>query len=551
MNKKLLLIVVANLIVIVALFFMVITGEENDDPLDTDYVLTIIDEKQLQKKQLDAATQELETAKETLERLTEQLDITQLLVDSTEQKYLVCEQQKSEFTGKPPPPRVKPSVEQIERPEPLNCDAELDQLANATAKYQDLEAENFDLKNRLIALQESVEGLEDERKELLSQFDNMRDYENLNDDNAAFQQRISQLQEEIKLLKQENSEAQMENSLTAQKNQDLMLQIEQLRNIENPKFDTSPLETKIDDLEQTVTLLMEREQTALQDIELLTSENTQLQAEVDKLQSKEVPEIDTSLFEQEIARLKQDLESLRLSNEEIQFKNDQTSEKYNNLANENTALSDENKELSSQNTDLLAQIDSLKDAQSNNGESANSELTQRIVQLQQQVDMLRRKNTEIQDESKSEMNKNQVLLAKIKQLENAQPVVSAQPVNPVELKEAKAEIVRLQTLLNSPIALDKHYLGARFCEKPQADSLICVKDFLIRPDFTKAPVSSVAIRVFDEQGFVQAEGRFTSTSNQLYRLSLGAGKELPAGNFKIEYYVDNQVLTGDPITLTQ
>lgn len=115
----------------------------------------------------------------------------------------------------------------------------------------------------------------------------------------------------------------------------------------------------------------------------------------------------------------------------------------------------------------------------------------------------------------------------------------------------KLENNNLKRALNEPIAIDSHYLSARFCNKPKFDSLICVQELLVRPSFTKPPITRLAIRVFDKSGNVVATGDFKSSQTQLFRLALGRGKELPSGDYMVEYTVDNQTLLSKLVELKQ
>ncbi len=481
MNKKLILIVIGNVIVLAALFFVFVGQEPTEDPFDTEYVMTILDQNTTQKERLDQITLDLETAQGELERVTEQLDITQLLVDSTEQKYLVCEQQKSEITGIAPPPRIKPDINRIETPSAPNCEEELDKLADTTSKYLELETQNRDLKASVVALEESVDKLQKTRTDLLAEISELENAPAPIADTSNLDSRISNLDKKIKLLEQENRDIKFKNEQLLADNNEIKLENNQL------KLDNADVIAKNTDL---------------------TAKNNQLASE----------------------------------NIELTSNNNTITSKLNALERETTSTASVKEQLALKNSDAELQVEQLQ--------LENSNMSSKVEQLsQEKINIVAQKEQVVLENAR--------LLAQIEQLKNtapkfSQPAAPAAPAVDVQaLKEAQQEVARLQQWLQTPIALDKHYLGARYCEKPRREAFICVKEFLIRPNFTKTPVNPLTVRVIDSQGFVQAEGRFEPTNNTLYRLALSRGIEAPAGNYKIEYVVDNQVLTGQLIELYQ
>lgn len=132
-----------------------------------------------------------------------------------------------------------------------------------------------------------------------------------------------------------------------------------------------------------------------------------------------------------------------------------------------------------------------------------------------------------------------------------QLLTQAQNSDNKELVELKALVNKLNRAVNEPIAIDKHYLTARYCSKPKFDGLICVQEFLVRPTFTKTPITKVALKVVNSDGNTVTSGEFTSNQSQLFRLSMGRGKELPSGNYVVLYEVDNQLLRSEDVFLSQ
>jgi len=123
--------------------------------------------------------------------------------------------------------------------------------------------------------------------------------------------------------------------------------------------------------------------------------------------------------------------------------------------------------------------------------------------------------------------------------------------NDSEVEELRSEVNNLKRALSEPIAIEKNFLSARFCTKPKFESLICVQEFLVRPSFTKLPITRLGIKVLNKDGDVEAQGEFNSAKSQLYRLTLGRGKEIAAGAYTVEYQIDNQTLVSEPAELVQ
>lgn len=119
------------------------------------------------------------------------------------------------------------------------------------------------------------------------------------------------------------------------------------------------------------------------------------------------------------------------------------------------------------------------------------------------------------------------------------------------IDQLNARIKVLENYLSSPIMLDQHYLGARYCTKPKFESLICVVEFLARPSFSKLPVNELEITIRDSKEIIVAQGVFESAQKQMYRLTLGRGKEVTSGDFIVEYKIDNQTLFSEAVSLIQ
>jgi len=120
-----------------------------------------------------------------------------------------------------------------------------------------------------------------------------------------------------------------------------------------------------------------------------------------------------------------------------------------------------------------------------------------------------------------------------------------------DITELSEQVKVLQRALESPISLKQHYLSARYCNKPKFAQRICATEIMVRPSFTKPPVTRLGITIVDANDNVVIKNEFNSAQNQLYRLSLGRGKELESGNYRAIYTVDNQEIYSDWEKLVQ
>ncbi|MGB3726556.1 MAG: hypothetical protein WA981_12370 [Glaciecola sp.] len=169
-------------------------------------------------------------------------------------------------------------------------------------------------------------------------------------------------------------------------------------------------------------------------------------------------------------------------------------------------------------------------------EKASLTATQdKLKQVNQQLNKLENDY----NQTKEALDKNLILLDQ------------ARTASKQQVDDLKQTIVALEKAINAPISLSKHYLSARYCSKPKFDSLICVVEFLVRPSFTKPPITQLKISIVDKNEQVVAEGEYNSAISQLYRLNLRAGEELPAGEYSAIYNIDNQTIRSETVVLSQ
>lgn len=120
-----------------------------------------------------------------------------------------------------------------------------------------------------------------------------------------------------------------------------------------------------------------------------------------------------------------------------------------------------------------------------------------------------------------------------------------------EVSNLKAQVRRLNDVLNKPIFLTKHFMNARYCDKPSYNSRICVTEFMIRPSFSKLPVTNVSVKIIDSDDNVVIVKEFEPFNERLYRIPMGRGVELTSGDYQAVYTVDKQTIFANAVALSQ
>lgn len=158
--------------------------------------------------------------------------------------------------------------------------------------------------------------------------------------------------------------------------------------------------------------------------------------------------------------------------------------------------------------------------------------------------------------ARQELAATQVLLkqqkAKVKGLEDALASLAEQEQAPdlIQLIEKlERENQQLKADIENPIYLKSVYISGQKCEKPSFDELVCLSEILVRPTFSKAPTSTVKVSVFNQNKREIASATFSSKRAQLYRLPLGRGRELLAGDFSATFEVEGELLRSEGHTI--
>ncbi|MFC4699040.1 hypothetical protein ACFO4O_02585 [Glaciecola siphonariae] len=139
------------------------------------------------------------------------------------------------------------------------------------------------------------------------------------------------------------------------------------------------------------------------------------------------------------------------------------------------------------------------------------------------------------EEQKIKLAELEKLIAQTSQTDNAPELIK-------EIEQLKIENEQLKSDIEDPIYLKSVYLSGRKCEKPQFDELVCIQEFLVRPKFSKAPTSEVAVTIYAPNNEVLAKSSFVSKRAQLYRFPMGRGREVIAGDFRATFEVEGELL---------
>ncbi|WP_395344209.1 hypothetical protein PN836_005360 [Ningiella sp. W23] len=119
-----------------------------------------------------------------------------------------------------------------------------------------------------------------------------------------------------------------------------------------------------------------------------------------------------------------------------------------------------------------------------------------------------------------------------------------------ELEELRAIIAQLRSDIENPIYLKTVYLNGKKCDAPPFEELVCVEEFLVRPQFSKAPTSDVTVSVYSPDEQLIASATFSSKRAQLFRLSMNSQRELNAGEFTATFEVEGELLRTDGHLIT-
>ncbi|GLR69487.1 hypothetical protein [Agaribacter marinus] len=113
------------------------------------------------------------------------------------------------------------------------------------------------------------------------------------------------------------------------------------------------------------------------------------------------------------------------------------------------------------------------------------------------------------------------------------------------IAQLKERIAKLEADIENPIYLKSVYMTGRKCSNPRFEDIVCIEEFIVRPKFSKAPITDVTVNVYSPENRRVARATFASDRAQLVRLSLGRGRELTAGEYRAEFIVNDETLVSD------
>ncbi len=89
---KYILLLIVNIIVLFALFHN--QSKQTNDPIDTEYVIEILQNQERLNRSIQELTEQLQSSRELVSQTQTQLENTQVTINRSEQKLLACEAEK-------------------------------------------------------------------------------------------------------------------------------------------------------------------------------------------------------------------------------------------------------------------------------------------------------------------------------------------------------------------------------------------------------------------------------------------------------------------------
>jgi uncharacterized protein YdcH (DUF465 family) len=119
-----------------------------------------------------------------------------------------------------------------------------------------------------------------------------------------------------------------------------------------------------------------------------------------------------------------------------------------------------------------------------------------------------------------------------------------------EIEALKSQNQQLKDDIENPIYLKSVYVAGRKCEQPKFEELVCLTEVLVRPMFSKAPTTDVTVTVYAADDKEVSQATFNAKRAQLFRLPLGRGKEVAAGEFRATFEVEGQLIASKGHTIS-
>ncbi|MFC3120240.1 hypothetical protein [Agaribacter flavus] len=129
--------------------------------------------------------------------------------------------------------------------------------------------------------------------------------------------------------------------------------------------------------------------------------------------------------------------------------------------------------------------------------------------------------------------------------EQLESLTQPQEKNEALISQLKARIAKLEADIENPIYLKSAYLSGKACDNSRFEDLVCIEEFIVRPKFSKAPITEVTVNIYAPDRRRVAQGTFASERTQLVRLPLGRARDLLAGEYSAEFIVNNETLVSN------
>jgi hypothetical protein len=104
-------------------------------------------------------------------------------------------------------------------------------------------------------------------------------------------------------------------------------------------------------------------------------------------------------------------------------------------------------------------------------------------------------------------------------------------------------IQQLEKDLKTPIYVKQIYITPTYCQPPRFSELVCVQRLLVRPQFSKKPVTDVQTTLTNPKGKVIGKFSFDASKAKLVNFPFPENAEQPAGEYTVTFAVNNQTLT--------
>lgn len=103
-------------------------------------------------------------------------------------------------------------------------------------------------------------------------------------------------------------------------------------------------------------------------------------------------------------------------------------------------------------------------------------------------------------------------------------------------------IKQLENDLSSPIYIKQIYTTPTYCQPPRFSELVCVQRLLVRPQFSKKPVTDVQTTLTNPRGKVIGKFSFDASTAKLVNFPFPENSEQPAGEYTVTFAVNQQTL---------